>query len=871
MPESVFKNNFSAGELSPRLRGRIDLEDWIRGVKTCKNWIPFSQGPATTRPGTIDVAGVKTENARARMIPFKRGTTTAYVLEFGNLYFRVYYNNAGTYTRLGTVEVTTPYTTAQLQDIQFIQSNDILYLAHPSHAPRKILRIADDEWAISKTAQLGPYPSSETIPFRPSTSSLAIGAGDATVAGSQVGVITSATIMNMEVGRIIHGNDGAKYLVLGTVDTFILIQIGMVLEVMSPATTAQPTYTAGEWYMTGTPNVSVTPSSAGKLGDIISIGNTGAIVSPAFFFEGGWTSSGGGTDEYDYGNSVSEPTDVYAGSIKLTRGTADSLAAGEWDWAANVLTVRLPTGAGPDPDTEIGTTNLGYLKGEYSTTSLDLRFFGGLTASDSENPVGSFIRIHGGLVYVQGLSAGAGVSTSGREIYGTVLRELSAATATYDWTLERNYWNATDGYPSTVVFHQDRLIWGGSTGFPQTIWLSEVGDYESHSAGTNDADAFAVTLNAREVNEIEWLMSRQDLIVGTTEAEWAIQASGGILTPSDIGARLQTSYGSKSLRPVVVDGSILFFQRLGRKFRELTYDFNVSGYTAPEMSIIAEHITDGGIEEIAYQQSPFSIIWMVRSDGQLIGFTYDKKAGSIAWHRHVIGGAFSGGDAVVESVAVIPHPTDDYDELWMIVKRTINSTTSRRIEVLTKVIDDPDTVDPASYWQLDSGHETAITASDTITGLGAWEGETLTVFNRSDGSYLGTFTVSSGSITLSSTYTATMLTGYPYNCDLESNHPIYSALMGVRIKTAQAMLLLYNSLAGQAGRSLTELSPIQYLDSNEQSISLADADLVDPPDLISAWTAQFSIKRSSDRGGALAIRQDRPYPMTILAIKAEVD
>jgi hypothetical protein len=288
------------------------------------------------------------------------------------------------------------------------------------------------------------------------------------------------------------------------------------------------------------------------------------------------------------------------------------------------------------------------------------------------------------------------------------------------------------------------------------------------------------------------------------------------------------------------------------------------------MSLISEHITDGGMEELSYQQSPMSILWMVRSDGQLIGFTFDKRAGSIAWHRHVLGGAFSGGDAVVESVASIPHPTDDYDELWMIVKRTINSATVRYIEVLTKIVDDP-SADPEDYWQLDSGKATAISATDTITGLGAWEGETLTVINRTNGGYLGTFTVSGGSITLNSSYTATMLTGYPFNSDMEILQTVVNAPalgQGQRHRFGRVNVQYYKSMAGQIGPSLTDLKPITMVSTGGEYSVPSDTDLADPPNLVSDWRGQ-SPGGSFAIGGNLAIRQNRPFPMTILSIVLE--
>jgi sugar lactone lactonase YvrE len=472
-------------------------------------------------------------------------------------------------------------------------------------------------------------------------------------------------------------------------------------------------------------------------------------------------------------------------------------------------------------------------------------------------PTGLFFSSDVTKMYVGGLTNDAvfqysmGSSTV---VSAKIIRNLSAADATYAWTLEGPIWNATDGYPSTVVFHQDRLIWGGSTGYPQTIAASVTGDYENHERGSNDADAFLITLNAREVNSIEWLMSRQDLIVGTTEAEWAIQASGGILTPTDLSARLQTGYGSKSLRPAVIDGSILFFQRLGRKLRELTYDFNVAGYTAPDISMVAEHITDGGIEEVGYQQSPLSVLWMVRSDGQIVGLSFDKGTQTMSWHRHILGGAFSSGDAIVESVASIPHPTDDYDELFMIVKRTINGSTVRYIEVLTKI---EDSTDPTDYWQVDSGKLFSTgAATSTITGMEHLEGQTVTVIDTDTGTSLGqAFTVSSGEVDISPDTVTDALVGLSFTPKMQPP----KLILDYKHTTTEVFMEFLNSIGGQIGQDISALDDIDY--PNDASAA---------PTLFTG-TSKSNVRAGMDRDGTFFIVQNLPYPMTILSLTPLVE
>ena len=165
------------------------------------------------------------------------------------------------------------------------------------------------------------------------------------------------------------------------------------------------------------------------------------------------------------------------------------------------------------------------------------------------------------------------------------------------------------------------------------------------------------------------------LTVGTSGGEYVVSTTNdGPITPTTTLIRKYSNYGSANADPVQVADVTLFLQRGNRKVREFRFvgDVDTSGYTAPDMTVLAEHITEGGITEFAYQQEPDSVVWALRGDGVLPGLTYRREEQVVAWHKHTIGGAFSTGNAVVESIATLPTDTGE-DELYMIVKRTINS------------------------------------------------------------------------------------------------------------------------------------------------------------------------------------------------------
>ncbi|KKK79222.1 hypothetical protein LCGC14_2835680, partial [marine sediment metagenome] len=146
------------------------------------------------------------------------------------------------------------------------------------------------------------------------------------------------------------------------------------------------------------------------------------------------------------------------------------------------------------------------------------------------------------------------------------------------------------------------------------------------------------------------------------------------------------------------------------------------------MTRLAQHITRGGIVEMDFQQEPDSLVWAVRSDGQLLSMTFRREEDVVGWTRHIIGGSFSTGDAVVESVAVIPgengagqtQSSENRDEVWVTVKRTINGSTVRYVEVFERDYETGDDEEDSYY--ADSIITYDGVATSTITGLDHLEG-----------------------------------------------------------------------------------------------------------------------------------------------------
>ena len=141
--------SFNAGEWSPQLYGRVDLQKYASAARIMENFVPLPQGTVTRRPGTRFVAESKS-SGDGIVIPFEFSTTQAYIIEAGNLYFRFYRERGRIETSPGVAyEIVTPYTLADLENLQWVQSADVLYLAHPRHAPRKLERTGHTSWTLT--------------------------------------------------------------------------------------------------------------------------------------------------------------------------------------------------------------------------------------------------------------------------------------------------------------------------------------------------------------------------------------------------------------------------------------------------------------------------------------------------------------------------------------------------------------------------------------------------------------------------------------------------------------------------------------------------------------------------------------------------
>jgi hypothetical protein len=159
----TYYRSFAGGEVSPEMFGRIDDVKFQTGAAKMLNFIALPQGPAENRPGTKFVLEVKDSTKRTRLIPFTFSTTQTVVIELGAGYFRFHTQGATILSGGVPYEVANPYAEADLFDIHYVQSADVLTLVHPNYAPRELRRVSVTSWTLT-TITFGASISTPAAP-----------------------------------------------------------------------------------------------------------------------------------------------------------------------------------------------------------------------------------------------------------------------------------------------------------------------------------------------------------------------------------------------------------------------------------------------------------------------------------------------------------------------------------------------------------------------------------------------------------------------------------------------------------------------------------------------------------------------------------
>jgi len=696
------QQNFTAGEWSPRLFGRSDLSKYFNALESLENFIILPYGGVARRDGLHYVVAQGDETRKARLIPFVFSTEQAYIIEAGHKYMRFFMNHGqiqedepddvlllhmdgmdGSQTFLDsspsghtvTAESITQIDTAEQK---FGSGSGLFYggvlachLTIPDHADFDFS--ADDIFTIECWIK---YSSTAGTIFSHSTDAnngvyldhdgsqnLTFGVGNA--GAWQTLTTTTMPITSLGWTHVRVVGDGTSYFLF----------VNGHLEVGQGITSHLQDFT----------------------GDFI-IG--GDFAGTAYFY--GWmdefriTDAAVATDDfvppasqYPHTTPYEIATPYLEEDLPLLKyfQSFDTMYIFHPDHAWRKLTrtghaawsldvVDHTNGPWLDVKDDIVFTPSAAV-GDIDLTSVGDFFQGG--------HVGALLRlyINGAWGYVKITAV-----TTVRIATATVIVTLGDVAASTKY--QEGAWSGVNGYPSAGAFNEESLVAVANNNQPQTAWASQKGDYENFKAGADDADAFIYTIPAS--NRILWLGALRELVLGTGDGTYKM--TGGMddfISPTNVRVRPGMAIGAKNVDPIRVNNSLLYWQKGGRKLRELTYDPNSfdEGYVAPDLSLLADHMTLGGIKYSAWQQEPNSILWSVRTDGALLAMTYMRPEEIVGWGRHIT-------DGKIESVAVIPDPTDSFNEVWATVKRTVLDIDSDTALLLRMNGDDESTSFPDS-------------------------------------------------------------------------------------------------------------------------------------------------------------------------------
>lgn len=333
--------------------------------------------------------------------------------------------------------------------------------------------------------------------------------------------------------------------------------------------------------------------------------------------------------------------------------------------------------------------------------------------------VGKYVEINAGLVRITSVP---NTGTANGEVLRALTSDIPASKNA--WVLSSNAWNSTQGYPRAVTINTQRLLFAGSPGYPQQLWASKIQEYLNFAFGTEDDQAFRFELDGPRNSPIRHLAPARQLLVLTESDEMSLK--GGQekpITPTNIQKTDESTTGASLVRPVKIGNETLFVQAAGKKISAIGYRYEVDGYSSPDRTVFASHITGPGVVQMAHQKEPDSTLYAVRSDGVMAVCAYDIDQEVTGWGRWITQGEF-------ESVAVVPTATGE--DAYVVVNRA----GVRYVEVFDLEM------------MVDCGIKgSSADGQATWSGLGHLEGQVVQA--RGDGSYLGEYTVSGGAVTLS--------------------------------------------------------------------------------------------------------------------------
>lgn len=705
MSASFVQESFLGGEWSPLAQGRMSDPSYKFGMSTCLNAYPLETGPWTRRPGSRFMAVTKAGRT-GRIEPFNFTITKPYQIELTDGIIRFYDGEKLVRNGLGLGETSTiisisaatpavvtfenalpvawnngdtivfeqlniPYSSPYLHNRQFVLRN--------KNAGAKTFTLEDPVTAASIDGSLVAYVAGAVKDKAHKVRELA------------AALYTAAKIPAVNfVSSVDEENKDNVLLLHPTIKPHFVYSYGQ--QSINPFDIAVRDFVDGP-YM----DVNRTPTLMGIFTDV----GTGELRVVASSVVGinptPGTNTGVGFLSTDVGRLIRIKSDVqtWSSTVSYKKGQLSVVSSIIYESLVDDNLNNNPSAAGTA--LWVQTTS----RTQWHTVKIT-----GIVSSTT--------------VQVAPLNA-AGISYSGALIFFK------------DWRL--GLYSETTGWPSCGAYHEGRLWLSGPIG--NRLDASKSNDYMNFSPADGqgnvaDDSALALIANATDTNKIFWARSTDDgLMLGTQAGEWRVRSSvlDSPITPFTAQMRRVSTFGCADIPPASIRQTV-FVQKQKRKLLAHMSSRD-EFYFAENLTVTADHLTQGGITRIAWQQEPNLVLWALRADGKLLGCTYKKtqgvasqmtlqpiwNEGSAGWHQHTLGGG-----RVVESISTGPSSDGLSDTLYMITNDP--ATGVRHVEKIMPIFDDQQ--DDWANAYVDSGaageavQEKRVAAGDSFDGLRIW-------------------------------------------------------------------------------------------------------------------------------------------------------
>ena len=828
------QNIFNHGILSPKLYSRDDLKQFNGGVADALNFVCSRYGPMEKRTGTRFVWDLGNAGEPVFFIPFIFSVKQAVLLEFSPYKIRFYVFDGKEVKPIADpddntkqYEEGTTFTAEQLAGMSYVQSLDVIYLAFADRKtqPHTLSRYRNDKWKIDPfVPEDGPYLDKNYD----------------TTHKMQI------TDKNTDISSIALSGFS-----LGEEDVKRWIRI------------CTPRYNENTYAY----------EDKWSYGKIKGIGNYAWNMTEASIYTTNELPAVKDTVYLDRAKTKKAKTAVQAINFDSTPKiqvenkwyiSKGAPLTGIYQWDRITSSIYL---GNDDPvvgdkiysDAEL-TTEVGKIVALSSAYKEDTTGKPAYITTDDINKSVVFITFndtnYGSYDPDRIIKLGTSIIVEWK--YRNIVDEEDQdwmTQATSEWRL--GVWHpatSSDEYPVTyptkVTIHQQRLTWAGMTDRPW-IWTSNSYAYKNYApsdyeGAVSDSNSISLDISTDKVSDIFWMKSVKSLLVGTELGEVRIYSSGTAITPTDVASNRESSYGSFDADPIVNDDNIVFIQRLQRTLRSLSYDYNQDAFVGPELTILAESLTAGGIKKVVFQKEPNNTYWCLKEDGTLLSLTYDKSQDVIGWSKS----SLAGEDVKIIDLTVLPSNENGQDMVMFAVERTVNGVRRRYLELLSRNFIPSLEYKEVSFLDCHV-HVVDENPFDIVMGLDFLEGQIVRVMD--EGAFVGDYVVTDGQIVLDSLCTDVMV-GLPYDAHFETLERDYQdkqlstkmsklRVYKLRLYVDRTLGLTLHRLEKGSETKLVTFNPANSMDSAPEPIT--GKVTVEVP---SAWDCDYRLKITSEPG-----------------------